>query len=134
MDWSSSSENEIKYYSGTAKYTTKITLTASEIEGRTFLDLGIVEVIAGVKINGKNLGVVWKTPYKIETTGVLKTGNNTIEIEVANLWGNRLIGDQLLPENKRYTWTNFNPYKGTDKLFPSGLIGPAVIKKTKSIS
>ena len=61
-------------------------------------------------------------------TGILKAGNNTIEIEVANLWVNRLIGDQLLPENKRYTWTTCNPYKGTDKLLPSGLIGPVTIQ------
>ena len=131
IDWSTSSNASIQYYSGTAKYVANITLTTSEIEGRTFLDLGTVEIIAGIKINGKDMGAVWKTPYRIETTGIWKSGNNTIEIEVANLWINRLIGDQLLPENKRYTWTTCNPYKGTDSLLPSGLIGPVTIQKVK---
>ncbi len=130
IDWSTSTSSNIKYYSGTAKYVTNITLTPSEIKGRTFLDLGTVEVVAGIKINGKDMGVVWKTPYRMETTGIWKSGNNTIEIEVANLWTNRLIGDQSLPESKRYTWTTCNPYNGTDQLRPSGLIGPVTIQKT----
>lgn len=130
-DWSSNPDSTIKYYSGTAKYVTDISLTGSETEGRTFLDLGSVGVIAGIRINGKFMGEVWSTPYKIEATGILKPGINRIEIEVANLWVNRLIGDRLLPENRRYTWTTCNPFKGTDKLWPSGLIGPVTIQKAE---
>jgi hypothetical protein len=129
IDWSKSPDDAIKYYSGTANYTTNLNLKKSEITGITFLDLGKVEIIARVKVNGKDMGVVWKSPYQVETTGILKAGNNIIEIEVANLWINRLIGDQALPENKRFTWTTHNPFKTGDELLSSGLIGPVVIKK-----
>jgi len=128
-DWSTSNNSGIKYYSGTAKYQTSIDLTAQQTDGRTFLDLGNVQVIAKVKINGNDLGTVWKSPYQVETTGILKTGSNTIEVEVANLWINRLIGDELLHECEKFTWTTYRPYKKTDKLYPSGLIGPVTIKK-----
>jgi len=128
-DWSTSNNSGIKYYSGTAKYQTSIDLTAQQIDGRTFLDLGNVQVIAKVKINGKDLGTVWKSPYQVETTGILKTGSNTIEVEVANLWINRLIGDEWLHECEKFTWTTYRPYKKTDKLYPSGLIGPVAIMK-----
>ncbi|MFN8254437.1 MAG: glycosyl hydrolase [Bacteroidales bacterium] len=129
IDWSTSSNSGIKYYSGTAKYQTSIDLTAQQAEGITYIDLGNVQVIAKVKINGKELGTVWKSPYLIETTDILKPGSNTIEIEVANLWINRLIGDEWLHEGEKFTWTTYRPYKKTDKLYPSGLIGPVFIKK-----
>jgi hypothetical protein len=55
----------------------------------------------------------------------LKAGNNDLEIEVANLWPNRLIGDAAKPESERFTWTiQGHPYNAKSELLPSGLLGP----------
>jgi hypothetical protein len=56
--------------------------------------------------------------------GVLREHDNQIEIAVANLWPNRLVKDAGVPEKERLTWTTWNPYKPTDPLLPSGLLGP----------
>ncbi|MBM4155170.1 MAG: hypothetical protein FJ221_09100 [Lentisphaerae bacterium] len=94
---------------------------------RLFLDLGRVEVMARVRLNGTDLGVVWTTPMQVDATDALREGENELEIEVANLWPNRLIGDQALPEEKRISWTTWNPYKKDSPLLPSGLLGPVRI-------
>jgi hypothetical protein len=85
-----------------------------------------VKETAKVKLNGKELGVVWCHPWRVEITGAVKPGENQLEIEVVNLWPNRLIGDTTLTEAQRRTRTN----KTTDpkgKLLPSGLLGPVQI-------
>ena len=69
---------------------------------RLFLDLGRVEVIAEVLVNGRNLGIAWKAPYRLEVTDALRAGDNQLEIRVTNLWPNRLIGDEQLPEEYAY--------------------------------
>ena len=73
------------------------------------LDLGLVSVSAKVKINGIDVGVAWLQPYQLDVTSVLKTGENTLEIEVANQWRNRLIGDESLPDTSGYIPTNYSP-------------------------
>lgn len=92
-----------------------------------FLELGDVKNLARVKLNGRNLGVVWCTPWRVETGDALNVGTNQLEIEVANLWPNRLIGDLSLPAEKRYAWTTRNPFKKDSPLLPSGLLGPVKI-------
>ena len=127
-DWSQHDSLGIKYYSGKANYKTTIQLNSKQIQGRTFIDLGDVEVMARIKINGKDLGVAWCPPYRVETTGFWKEGENKLEVEVVNQWVNRMIGDQSLPVEKRFTWSSWMPYKKTDKLVTSGLIGPVTIQ------
>jgi hypothetical protein len=78
-------------------------------------------------VNGKYLGILWKTPFKVDLTGVLQPGSNQIVIEVTNLWVNRLIGDQQFYAVKKYTFTDFAPYKADSPLLPSGLLGPVRI-------
>ncbi len=79
--------------------------------------------IAEVKINGKHTGYIWTKPWKLDITGKLKKGNNTIEIIVSNTWHNRLIGDQLLPPEKRITWTTA-PFRLEGKTpEPAGISG-----------
>ena len=68
-----------------------------------FLDLGEVEVIAIVKLNGKELGILWKKPYRIDISTAAHAGENTLEITVVNLWPNRLIGDEFLPEDRNWS-------------------------------
>ena len=96
---------------------------------RWMLDLGQVEVMARVTLNGKDLGVLWKKPFQVEITGAVQPGVNTLEVTVANLWPNRLIGDQSLPPDQRITWTTWNPFKKETPLLESGLLGPVLYKK-----
>jgi len=102
--WPDDSDERIKYFAGTAVYDTSFVMPdASFADGRRFyLDLGRVEVIAEVALNGKSLGILWKPPFRVDVSGLLKPGKNRLEVKVTNLWPNRLIGDELLPEN--CTW------------------------------
>ena len=93
---------------------------------RLFLDLGIVKNIAAVKLNGTSLGVVWTAPWRVDITDAISRGENMLEIEVINLWPNRLIGDASLSPEERLTHTNI-VFKSDMTLLPSGLLGPVVI-------
>jgi hypothetical protein len=73
------------------------------------------------------VGVAWCAPWRVEITGAAHAGGNELEIEVANLWPNRLIGDLSLPPEQRYTWTTLNPYQKNSPLLPSGLLGPVKV-------
>lgn len=88
--------------------------------------------MARVRLNGKDLGVVWTPPMRVDATDALREGENELEIEVANLWPNRLIGDQALPEEKRISWTTWNPYKKDSPLLPSGILGPVTILREET--
>ena len=96
-DWTMRAEHGIKYYSGTAIYTKNVHLPAIQKPGRLWLDLGRVHHLATVTINGKKLGVVWTAPWRIDISSAVVTGQNQVQIEVANVWANRLIGDELEP-------------------------------------
>jgi hypothetical protein len=85
--------------------------------------------MARVKLNGKDLGVVWKSPFRLKLDEALKPGENRLEIEVANLWPNRLIGDAGLPEAQRVAWTTWNPFAKDTPLLESGLLGPVKLMK-----
>lgn len=133
-DWSQRTEPGIKYYSGKAVYQKTF-----EFPGRLpapnqkyYLDLGELKNLARIRLNGRNMGVVWCAPWQLDITGALTAGPNHLEIEVANLWPNRLIGDLSLPENQRFTWTTRNPFKKDSPLLPSGLLGPVRFLTTQS--
>ena len=126
-DWSLSTNDQIKYFSGTATYKNKFQNAGVEKGKRLLVDLGKVGVMARVKINGKEAGGVWIAPYIIDITDFAAIGENTIEIEVVNVWYNRLIGDRKLPESERKTWYSVDYFKN-DILVPSGLLGPVTLK------
>jgi hypothetical protein len=129
-DWSQRPEDGIKFYSGTAVYrkTFELPLPPGALaDQKYFLSLGDVKNLARVKLNGRDLGVVWCAPWQVATGDALKAGKNELEIEVANLWPNRLIGDLSLPVEKRFTWAARNPYKKDSPLLWSGLLGPVRI-------
>lgn len=127
QDWITHTDPTIRYFSGKAVYTNRITL--DELPQKAlYLDLGKVMVMAKVRINGQYAGGVWTTPYRLPVGAFLQKGENLIEVEVVNNWMNRLIGDSLLPEEERTTWTNVNPWKSDSPLQPSGLIGPVEIQ------
>lgn len=97
--WSEQTDPGVKYFSGTATYTKKFDVPAGKENGRWYLDLGKVAVIAEVKLNGKDLGILWKPPFRADITEAIKAGTNDLEVKVTNLWPNRLIGDEQLPED-----------------------------------
>jgi hypothetical protein len=101
--WTTFKEDKAKYYSGSALYTTTFNMKTIP-ESELFINLGDVGVMAEVKINGQEVGGIWMSPFRLNTGDLLKTGENSLEIEVVNVWRNRLIGDKLLPEKDRYTW------------------------------
>ncbi len=154
-DWSKHSDPKIHYYSGTATYKKTIEFTTSEVsgnKGQLMLDLGSVDIMARVKLNGKLCGTVWKPPYCVDISAAAKSGVNKLEIEVVNLWINRMIGDEQLPEDSnwkdfetllewpewfkegkprpsgRYTFTSCKHYKKDTPLVSSGLLGPVILK------
>ncbi len=125
FDWSKSTNDAIKYYSGTTKYTRNFKVSKSQIKsGQIFIDLGELSNIATVKLNGLNCGVVWTYPYQADISKAIKVGNNLLEIEVSNTWANRLIGDQKLPEGKRITKTTAPIRLQEGNLLKAGLMGP----------
>ena len=126
IDWKDSPNDSIKYFSGEVTYKNVFNV-GSLPKGTLYLDLGNVMVMAKVRLNGKEIGGVWTTPYRLNITKSLKVGSNELEITVVNNWRNRLIGDQHMPPDKRGTWTTVNPWKKDSPLQPSGLLGPVEI-------
>jgi hypothetical protein len=128
IDWTEDPREGIRYYSGIATYSNSFTISPGLFEkgSRFYLDLGAVREMARVQLNGKDLGVVWAPPFQIEITDALKEGNNDLEIEVANTWRNRLVGDQKLPPEERWTRTNIRVTDDWEPL-PSGLMGPLTV-------
>ncbi len=127
ISWTDSTNVGVQFYSGTAVYHTTFNLQKAESGKRkaeTYLELGDVQVMAQVKVNGKDCGVAWRPPFRVEVTDAVQPGENKLEISVANLWPNRMIGDSALPESQRVTWSSWQPFKSGDPLLKSGLIGP----------
>jgi len=129
VSWTDRPEEGIKYYSGVATYKTSFNVNSLVNEAK-LLDLGIVKDvgIAKVKLNGKDLGILWCPPYRVSVVGLLKEKGNILEIKVVNTWRNRLIGDRGKPQNERFTKTNIT-IKPDWKLEPSGLLGPVQLLK-----
>jgi hypothetical protein len=164
-DWKDHPIEGIRYYSGTAIYKKSLQLDKEKIDPAFgfVLDLGEVEIAADVKINGKSVAVSWMPPYRLDVTEYLLSGENTIEIEVSNLWSNRLIGEERFPPNdgnyqlgphratdltmpawytnneprpigKRKTFTTAPFYKANDELVTSGLLGPVRLTCYKKVN
>jgi beta-galactosidase/beta-glucuronidase len=133
--WHENTDAGVKYFSGTATYTKTIDAPADWFKagGKLWLDLGDVKNIAEITVNGKPLGVLWKAPFRVDVTGALKPGSNTLEIKVTNLWVNRLIGDQQPDVTTKYTYTAVQFYRADSPLLPSGLIGPVQLISSRGM-
>lgn len=129
-DWSASDDLAIRYYSGTATYSKTINVEASQIGEQTLLSLGNVCNIAEVKLNGKDLGIVWKRPWKVDISSAVREGENELEVTVANLWVNRMIGDKR-GDAGQYSHTVMTFRSAAEPLRPSGLLGPVAIETLK---
>jgi hypothetical protein len=127
MDWTLHRDEGIRYYSGAVSYTKRFDLADGlSADSRVILDLGVVKNLATVRLNGVALGTVWTAPWQVDITGAVRHADNVLEIEVVNLWPNRLIGDKYLAPSQKFTRTNI-PLKDDAALLPSGLIGPVWI-------
>ncbi len=159
MSWTDSGDPGVRHFSGTATYSVGFTApegaSAGAAERRIYLDLGDVRVMAQPILNGRDLGVLWKPPYRLDVTEALRPGQNTLEVRVTNLWPNRMIGDESLPEDSlrnkdgtlkawpawleqgkpsptgRSTFTSWRLWKKGEPLLPSGLLGPVRLVATE---
>ena len=125
--WTSSADSSIKYYSGAAVYTKTVLVNNDTELQSAMLELEAVYNIATIKVNGIDCGTVWTKPYVVDITKAIRHGENTIEIEVANTWRNRLLLDEQLPPAKRKTYFN-SPYSLKNKpLLPAGIVGNVLL-------
>jgi hypothetical protein len=157
--WSRHSDPAVKYFSGTATYRTTFRVPPEALAaGRAvYLDLGKVAVIAQLRLNGQDLGSLWTAPFRVEATQALRAGENLLEVRVTNLWVNRLIGDEQLPEDSergpdsmlkswpkwllegkpspagRHTFATFRVWKKDSPLQESGLLGPVKLYATQRV-
>jgi hypothetical protein len=155
--WSSQTNPGVKYFSGEAVYRKTIALEPELVAtGKPlYLDLGRVEVMAGVTLNGHAFQTLWCAPFRVDISSAAKPGGNSLEIRVVNLWPNRMIGDDQLPPDTsrngglvtawpqwlldgkpvptgRITWASYDPFNSGSPLLPSGLMGPVTLQLNKN--
>ena len=132
--WSDAKDEGVRHFSGTAAYTADFQAPAQlPAHARVELDLGDVRETARVSVNGREVGVLWKKPFRIDVTSAVHGGTNALRVEVTNLWPNRIIGDQSLSADKRFTHTNITKFKADTPLMPSGLLGPVNLRITNAV-
>ena len=124
--WTENSDAGVKYFSGVATYTKTVQAAAGWFKpgAEIWLKLGEVDDIAEVAVNGKPVAAAWRKPFRVNLTGALKAGGNTLEVKVANVWVNRMIGDQQPGAQKI---TSAQSYRADSPLLPSGLLGPVTL-------
>jgi hypothetical protein len=160
-DWSTRKEDGVRFFSGVATYKKTFDLPAeasamlsSGEGGRSgvWLDLGEVKNLASVRLNGRDLGVLWTPPWRVNIGPAVRSKGNVLEVSVANLWRNRLVGDERLPQDAefadggnilrwpewlakgeprpssgRFSFSTWRHFTEDSPLLPSGLIGPVRI-------
>jgi len=158
ISWTDSTNDGVKYFSGTATYEKDIEIPADRFgAGREiWLDLGAVKDFAEVSLNGHDFGVLWKPPFRVNVTAAAQPGANKLQVKVTNLWPNRLIGDEQLPPDcewngkqlkawpqwlldgkpsptGRLTFTTWRHYTKESPLLESGLLGPVTLRTAELI-
>jgi hypothetical protein len=158
VSWEKHPDPGIQIFSGTAKYSLEFDVPESYINAdqEVWLDLGQVEVIAEVSLNGKEMGTLWHKPFRGEVSDIIRSGSNNIVIHVTNLWVNRLIGDEQYPDDcewgegkylshwpewflkgeprpepSRISFTTWKHWTKDESLLPSGLMGPVTLRCSK---
>ncbi len=154
ISWTDHPLPGVRYFSGTATYETEFDVPADFTNRTLALDFGDVQVIAEPTLNGQNLGILWKPPFRVGVTSAIRPGRNQLQVRITNLWPNRLIGDEQFPDDcsagswasggipawpdwllkgqprpepRRLTFAAFRYWKATDTLLPSGLLGPVTL-------
>ena len=158
ISWTDHADKGVKYFSGTATYLNQIDI-APEMLGAdrlVYLDLGRIKNLAQVKLNGTDLGILWKPPFRVDLTSAVHAGKNALEIRVTNLWPNRLIGDEKMGEDAewngkrlvrwpqwlldgkpspsgRLTFTTWHHWTADMQPLESGLLGPVKLQSVQQI-
>lgn len=142
--WTDLGDEAVVHYSGTAKYRTAFDVPhhlVAQGDLRHELNLGTVEPMARVRLNGTDLGLLWKPPFAVDVTGILRAGRNELEVDVTNLWSNRLLGELNYPDGfpgkgeKEFKAESSMPKKITleRKIQPSGLAGPVQVESSRRV-
>lgn len=160
ISWSEYGEAGVRYFSGPAVYrkTIQVAEGVLAVDRRLSLDLGKVAVMAEVKLNGRDLGILWKAPFRVDVTDALRADDNALEVKVVDLWINRQIGDEQLPEDSdrnpdgtlkawprwlmdgrpsptgRIAFTSWRLWKKDDPLVESGLLGPVILRTSVRVN
>jgi hypothetical protein len=140
VPWAENARDEIRYFSGSARYRRSFELSDAWLrdETRVQLDLGRLWAVGRVLVNGRPIGVLWKPPYRLDITGAIRPGTNELIVEVANTWSNRLAGDARLAGGERLTRTNVQNTGGRSwrdtPLLDSGLFGPVRVIAAKTVT
>jgi len=158
ISWTEHPHPGVRYFSGTARYEKALQIPPSWIvpNQRLYLSLGEVKNLCEVWLNGKYLGILWKPPFRVDITDVVRPGLNRLEVHVTNLWVNRLIGDEQYPDYcewqgsqlkafphwfvegkprpvpQRLTFTTWKHWQKDDPLRPSGLLGEVEVYAVRS--
>lgn len=125
-EWTTSPDPRVRQFSGTATYRTVVTVPA--VGPAACLDLGAVDNLARVTVNGVACGVAWTPPYRVDVSPALRAGENVIEVAVTNTWANRLLAEQALPEAERTLWTTVPAAQVPKEPLPAGLKGPVTLE------
>ena len=139
---STNADPGISHFSGQATYHKALNIPAELLaaDRELYLDLGEVAVIAEVTLNGKDLGTLWRAPFRVDITAAAKPGTNELVVRVTDLWINRLIGKATSPwpewlatglipaDYAKTTFVTWKHWKADDKLVPAGLVGPVVLR------
>lgn len=159
ISWTAHPDKGVRYFSGSAWYRKSFELSADAVRSGQVvtLDLGTVKNFATVKLNGRDLGILWKAPFSVDVSGIAKAGRNDLEVKITNLWVNRIIGDEQLPadvewtgvtlkgwpdwltkkqarpKTGRFTFTTWKFWGKDSPLLESGLIGPVVVRSATPI-
>lgn len=141
ISWTDHANEGIKYFSGTASYSNSFNISKKTIDKNSLITLNLGEVldVAEVFVNGKSVGILWTSPFRIDIQDYVKQGKNNLEIKITNMWINRLTGDMNLPPDKRFCKTNQPPVMKdrspwgdeTYRVQRAGLLGPVTITETK---
>ena len=159
ISWTDHPNDGVRYFSGTATYEKEFEIPAGRLgAGRElWLDLGAVKNFAEVTLNGRNFGVLWKPPFRVNITAAAKPGVNMLVVKVTNLWPNRLIGDEQLPPDRewngkqlkawpqwlldgqpsptgRLTFITWHHWTKDSPLLESGLLGPVTLRTSEIIA
>ncbi len=129
-DWTSFDDKEIKYFCGKATYSINFTFSG-QLTDNWYINLGRVESLAKIRLNGKDISTLWCYPYRVMVSEYLVKGDNKLEVDLINQWWNRLIGDEQPVAVRTSSVSARLFWKATDELVPSGLLGPVVLETIK---
>jgi hypothetical protein len=130
QSWTESTDPGIRYFSGTADYRTTLHVPSGLLGShrQLWLQLGQVREIATVTVNGRAAETLWRQPFAVRIDPLVHAGDNILEIEVTNLWPNRLIGDLQPLAKAQFTHTNVRAYTKDSPLLPSGILEPVTLQ------